>query len=208
MDASVQDYIWNGSVQLKVDTSDWTGKDWCAQIDEFLSRNRTSMNSWRGFRDIPELINRHMKLSRGAFEVLLTDATTGVSGFGTISSDVHARVIIRLSRGRVALGYFLDIFLLLTRKGSWVRLEVTYREMPVEVLTRMSSRVIVTRWHLQYIEDDELVRIIGAQRGRGAGIFFEFERIMKETEDALQTDLENQRMMRQAYDRVLSRLKY
>ena len=149
-----------------------------------------------------------MKLSRGAFEVLLTDATTGVSGFGTISSDVHARVIIRLSRGRVALGYFLDIFLLLTRKGSWVRLEVTYREMPVEVLTRMSSRVIVTRWHLQYIEDDELVRIIGAQRGRGAGIFFEFERIMKETEDALQTDLENQRMMRQAYDRVLSRLKY
>ncbi|TSC63059.1 MAG: hypothetical protein G01um101448_244 [Parcubacteria group bacterium Gr01-1014_48] len=156
------------------------------------------MNSWRGFHEIPELITAYLKLSRGALEVVLTGAITGDRGFGTIPT--HARTIDLFSSNWSAHGDGFVGLLLLTRKGFWARLDVTYR-------FEQNSRFVVTRWQLTCMGHDSM-KIAVAACGRGRKILSKFKQIMQETEDALLADLECQRTARKAYEAVLARLKF
>lgn len=209
MDASVHDYIWKGHTELPVDTSAWKASDWYRQIDEFLSRNRTAMNSWRGFSDLAELITKYMKLSHGVSEVIFTDAITSERGFRGTSINTHARTfdcIDCISSGSADGVTFVGL-LLLTRKGFWARLDITYRceEAPAPGLY---NRVIVTRWHLEFLGHGSMEKIMEMSCHRGAFILREFLRIMLETEDALESALEQQKKSRREYQTVLSRMKF
>ncbi len=210
MDASVQDYIWNGS-PIVVETAEWKPEDWVAQICEFVSRNRDGLSSWRGFRDTTCLVTDYLQERFYIQKVVLDGAVTHAIGFEKIPcnvNNVHARIFGILPYNVVKDGMVTQDLLLLTRRGDWVRLALTFRQhRTVDKFPAITS-IVVTEWELCYLSEGCLEQIISSRRSIGPGILFEFRKIMQETEGALQADLKKQRVARQEYDRVLSRMKF
>ena len=211
MDASVQDYIWSGS-PIIIETAEWKPEDWVAQICEFVSRNRNGLNSWRGFRDTRHLITDYLQEKFSHQQVMLDDAVTDAIGFEKASfnvNNVHARIfqVLSLRKAVIGEGVTQDL-LLLTRRGDWVRLALTYfQRRSVDKFPAVTS-VVVRRRLFYYLSEGCLEQIISLRPHIGRDILFEFRKIMQETEVALQSDLEKQREAGLDYYRVLCRMKF
>ena len=172
------------------------------QIWELIKRNSGVMNSWRGFRDVQDvIIIRLRQLYKHAY-VDVRRTVRGASGFGTIPSNTHFRIVEILSFSHSVQGG-TEEYLLLSRKGFFSRLEFSAEKLGT---SEFPLSVLLSRYHLHYVGPNDLKVLLSAHSKLGVSIMREFRKTMEETVVALSSTLEEQKRKLQEYNAVLMRL--
>ena len=204
MDASVQDYIWNDPILSPVDTSAWGPEDWYKQIHEFRQRNQSAMKTWRGFREIREVIANDIRQSYKQWKHAHVDFTKAVSGTNLLPIKAHFRCVDVLSYSFSSERRRTASCLLVSRDGLFARLEYAAERLGTGIV----SRVLVERYHLYCVGLSDVVGFLAQNPRRGALIMGEFQDIMRETILALTDALNEQKEALRTYEMVLARMKF